>query len=87
MQKAVAHEKQGEGMTCSSDTSRWSSPSGLYSSSDDPQYTSVCEDKADAIPSFQWQGSKRSRRLVFGIFHISDISISKYFIYNSLYHE
>ncbi|XP_006799892.1 lebercilin-like protein [Neolamprologus brichardi] len=60
MQKAVAHEKQGEGMTCSSDTSRWSS------SSDDPQYTSVCEDKADAIPSFQWQGSKRSRRLVLG---------------------
>ncbi|XP_026049047.1 lebercilin-like protein [Astatotilapia calliptera] len=66
MQKAVAHEKQDEGMTSSSDTSIWSSPSGSYSSSDDPQYTSVCEDKADAIPSFQWQGSKRSRRLVFG---------------------
>lgn len=87
MQKAVAHEKQDEGMTSSSDTSIWSSPSGSYSSSDDPQYTSVCEDKADAIPSFQWQGSKRSRRLVFGSFHISNISISKCFIYNSLYHE
>ncbi|XP_030600322.1 lebercilin-like protein [Archocentrus centrarchus] len=58
MQKVFPHGKEGDAVSCSTDTSRWSSPSR----SDDsyiPQYTFECEDKADASPSVKWQSGRK----------------------------
>ena len=81
MLKAFPPKEEGDGdaVTCSTDTSRWSSPSRLDCASDDPQ-SSECGDTAGSLidgalddqPSLKWRGSKRSG-FKKGTFNFSDL--------------
>ncbi|XP_008274197.1 lebercilin-like protein [Stegastes partitus] len=68
-QQAPGHiEGDDDAVSCSTDTSRWSSPSRLSCGSESPQHSSDCEDKAgslidktpDVMPSVKRQGLKQS---------------------------
>lgn len=72
MQQAFACKKEGDGdaVSCSTDTSRWSSPPRLGCGSNSLRYTSDFEDQADSLidkspghnSSDKWQGPKPERR-------------------------
>lgn len=65
MQQALAHKRDSDAVSCSTDTSRWSIPFKLCS-----QYLPDCEDQGDSLTdeaseaesSEKWQGLKSPGR-------------------------
>lgn len=71
MQQAFSHkEGGGDAVSCSTDTSRWSSPSRVCCGSNSSHYSSDFEDQADSLTdknpevktSDKWQASKTCGR-------------------------
>lgn len=51
MRQAFAHKKEGDGdaVSCSTDTSRWSTPPRLHCGSNSSHYSSDFEEQADSL--------------------------------------